>query len=182
MTADDFQGGDDGNFIVDDEGHACQYDDEDEEGIESGKKPKLEVKGEIVGFLHKMALAENKKVKKTQGVDQKVVEKSKNAINSLLNQLDEDDGEIKPTYEMKKPQENKSTGLNPNFLPDFQKKLNQKTANSNEKSDSTIVMEIPFDVNMSSSVDSNIAYAGREIKTTQSGMTVLQTDQSGETR
>lgn len=177
---------------------ACAYEDEDEEEYESGgKKAKIDTKNPIYSFISKMAVSATTKQDKPKP-NTKIKEKSENIIKDLFSELDneyEGDSSDKLnnnnnfsqinidskkhnfSYKNIKNQniiENKNKFANPNFLPEFEKKLirgqdngvkslnstpgnningdkrNHFSNNFSDKDDNVEMMEIPFETSMTS--------------------------------
>lgn len=181
---------DDGNFIVDDDGNACNYgEDEEDDDLHIDKKKAKKEAGHIMNFISKMAASSNAQQIKSKPT-LKPKENTDKFMKNLLNDLDDDDDEDKPSSTNKNNMQftsginsinninniNSSTnttsgfnfnnfsatvnanrgickpyGINPNFLPDFEKKLTTKSnqqENENHQSNN-----INDDVEMESSYE-----------------------------
>jgi DNA polymerase alpha subunit A len=224
LEENDFE--DDNDFIVDDNGMACAYDDEDEEEYETGgKKAKLDTKNPLYTFISKMAVSATNKQEKPK-TNLKTKEMSDNIIKDLFSELDNE-------YEGQTSEKNNNTNninnfsqinidskkhnfsfknnktnnvlqnptklVNPNFLPEFEKKMTTNNQYSGMKSvnstpgnnfngdrknnfshnnfintdDNVEMMEIPLDISMTSDNikdDRESILRGREIKSVKESL------------
>jgi DNA polymerase alpha subunit A len=215
---------DDADFIVDDDGNACNYgEDEEEDDLHIEKKKAKKEAGHIMNFISKMAASSNAQQIKPKPT-LKPKENTDKFMKNLLNDLD-DDEEEKPSSTNKNNLQftsgvsslnnmnnlnsntnsssgfnfnnfsatinanrgiSKPYGMNPNFLPEFEKKLTTKTNQyenekhlSNNNFNDDVEMEnanepqvthhIPQpssnDLNSLHNIKSEFIPVGREIKT-----------------
>ena len=78
---------DDDNFVVDEQGNAVRYDNDEEEEYDDVKKFKPE--GQIIKMLGNMQ--QGKKQDKSTKVPKSLLNKKEKVISNLMNQVGEDD-------------------------------------------------------------------------------------------
>lgn len=177
---------DDDDFVVDEKGNACAYDDEDEDDMEiEGKRAKVEV-NPIMNYLTNMAVASNKQVKPK--VTAKPKEKTENFMKDLFSGFDDQDMTNKMKNCNKSPphrnvdsrtnpinlpsnayiKNSNPYKLNPSFLPEFEKKLSTKNPSSNQKPaqmDDNVIMEFNVDTSLNSEPSNKDSFLiGREAR------------------